>query len=219
MDLFTADELLALVHDSGFQATLNVDEDQYSTIDVEIEDLAWRIVLGVSSPFYGHMTFSAFKLIDLDPLLVANRWNGTHAGTVQVVEDDDGETLYVGEDNNFILLLTWFIPFFGSVTSDYLKYVINHWNDEVCEFLEIEEDINDFSASETTSNEHPLSVPVEPINRLEQIKLELGIRSPQSSRELARSLKTTKYEINNVLYHNDRVFLKHGNTPPMWSLR
>jgi hypothetical protein len=219
MDLFTADEILALVHDSGFQATLNVDEDQYVTIDVEIEDLAWRIVLGASSPFYGHMTFSAFKLIDLDPLLVANRWNGTHAGTVQVVEDDDGETLYVGEDNNFILLLTWFIPFFGSVTSDYLKYVINHWNDEVCEFLEIEEDINDFSASETTSNEHPLSVPVEPINRLEQIKLELGIRSPQSSRELARSLKTTKYEINNVLYHNDRVFLKHGNTPPMWSLR
>jgi hypothetical protein len=219
MDLFTADELLALVHDSGFQATLNVDEDQYSTIDVEIEDLAWRIVLGVSSPFYGHMTFSAFKLIDLDPLLVANRWNGTHAGTVQVVEDDDGESLYVGEDNNFVLLLTWFIPFFGSVTSDYLKYVINHWNDEACEFLEIEEDIDDFSASETTSNENPLGVLKGPINRLEQIKLELGIRSPQSSRELARSLKTTKYEINNVLYHNDRVFLKHGNTPPMWSLR
>jgi hypothetical protein len=219
MDLFTAEELLALVHDSGFQAILNVDENQFVTIDVEIEELAWRIVFGDPSPFYGHMTFSAFKLIDLDPLMVANRWNGTHAGTVQVLVDDDEETLYVGEDNNYGLLLTWFIPFFGSVTSDYLKYVINHWNDEVCEFLEIEEDINDFSASETASNEHLLSALKEPINRLEQIKLELGIRSPQSSRELARSLKTTKYEINNVLYHNDRVFLKHGNTPPMWSLR
>jgi hypothetical protein len=219
MDLFTADEILTLVHDSGFQATLNEDENQYVTIDVEIEELAWNIVFGAPSPFYGHMTFSAFKLIDLDPLMVANRWNGTHAGTVQVVEDDDEETLYVGEDNNYVLLLTWFIPFFGSVTSDYLKYVINHWNDEACEFLEIEEDIDDSSDSETASNEKSLSVPKESINRLEQIKLELRLRSPQSSRELARSLKTTKYEINNILYHNDRVFLKHGNTPPMWSLR
>ena len=219
MDLFTADELLALVHESGFQATLNVDEDQYVTIDVEIGELTWRIVLGASSPFYGYMTFSAFKLIDFDPLMVANRWNGDHVGTVQVLLNDDEETLFVGEDNNYGLLLTWFIPFFGSVTSDYLKYVINHWNDEVCEFLEIEEDIDDFSDSEMATSEISLSVLAGPINRLEQIKLELGIRSPQSSRELARSLKTTKYEINNVLYHNDRVFLKHGNTPPMWSLR
>ena len=219
MDLFTADELLGLVHDSGFQATLNVDEDQYVTIDVEIGELAWRIVLGASSPFYGHMTLSAFKLIDFDPLMVANRWNGDHVGTVQVLLNDDEETLFVGEDNNYGLLLTWFIPFFGSVTSDYLKYVINHWNDEVCEFLEIEKDIYDLPDSETAASENFLSVLSEPINRLEQIKLELGIRSPQSSRELARSLKTTKYEINNVLYHNDRVFLKHGNTPPMWSLR
>ena len=219
MDLFTADEILTLVHDSGFQATLNEDENQYVTIDVEIEELAWRIVFGAASPFYGHMTFSAFKLIDLDPLLVANRWNGTHAGTVQVLLNDDEETLFVGEDNNYGLLLTWFIPFFGSVTSDYLKYVINHWNDEVCEFLEIEKDIDDFSDSEMATSEISLSVLAGSINRLDQIKLELGIRSPQSSRELARSLKTTKYEINNVLYHNDRVFLKHGNTPPMWSLR
>ena len=97
--------------------------------------------------------------------------------------------------------------------------MINHWNDEACEFLEIDENIDDISDSETAASENSLRVLKEPINRLEQIKLELGLRSPQSSRELARSLKTTKYEINNVLYHNDRVFLKHGNTPPMWSLR
>ena len=57
----------------------------------------------------------------------------------------------------------------------------------------------------------------DPIDRLLQIQLELRLRSPQSSRELARSLKTTKYEINNILYHQPELFEKEGTSPPMWS--
>jgi hypothetical protein len=71
------------------------------------------------------------------------------------------------------------------------------------------------------SDDDVVSVPVrgehEPIDRLLQIQLELRLRAPQSSRELARSLKTTKYEVNNVLYHQPELFEKEGTSPPMWS--
>jgi O-antigen ligase len=63
----------------------------------------------------------------------------------------------------------------------------------------------------------PADLPSYPHNVLLQIQLELRLRSPQSSRELARSLKTTKYEINNILYHQPELFEKEGTSPPMWS--
>ena len=72
-------------------------------------------------------------------------------------------------------------------------------------------DDEDEEVGEVVRGEH------DPIDRLLQIQLELRLRSPQSSRELARSLKTTKYEINNILYHQPELFEKEGTSPPMWS--
>jgi hypothetical protein len=94
-----------------------------------------------------------------------------------------------------------------------LEYVIAHWHEDVCELLKLEE-----VAEDEVSN---VSVPVrgehEPIDRLLQIQLELRLSAPQSSRELARALNTTKYEVNNVLYHQPELFEKEGTSPPMWS--
>jgi len=75
----------------------------------------------------------------------------------------------------------------------------------------IDEDEDDADVSIPVRGEH------EPIDRLLQIQLELRLRAPQSSRELARALKTTKYEVNNVLYHQPELFEKEGTSPPMWS--
>jgi hypothetical protein len=94
-----------------------------------------------------------------------------------------------------------------------LEYVIAHWHEDVCELLKLGEVVDDevSDISVLVKGEH------DPIDRLLQIQLELRLKAPQSSRELARSLKTTKYEVNNVLYHQSDLFEKEGTSPPMWS--
>ena len=213
METFTADEIAEIVHELGLPAEIEVDEDGFVSIEVVTDDLEWTIYLGDNGPFFGSISLGALKLIDEDPLAYANNWNGSHAGTVKVLEDNETGALNVGDDGTYMLLMSWFIPFFGSVTKEYLEYVIAHWHEDVCELLKLGEVVDD-----EVSN---VSVPVrgehEPIDRLLQIQLELRLRAPQSSRELARALKTTKYEVNNVLYHQPELFEKEGTSPPMWS--
>jgi hypothetical protein len=109
----------------------------------------------------------------------------------------------------------WRIYFWSGVSREYLSDTIATFHEEVCEFLGLEEfiveDEDDTDVSIPVRGEH------EPIDRLLQIQLELRLRAPQSSRELARALKTTKYEVNNVLYHQPELFEKDGTSPPMWS--
>ena len=213
METFTAEEIAEIVHELGLPAEIEVNENGFVSIEVITDDLEWTINLGDGVPFYEYMQLGTVTTHDKDPLMYANRWNGSHAGTVQVIEDHETGALSVSEDGTYVLIMTWFIPFFGSVTKEYLEYVIAHWHEDVCELLKLEEVVDDeaSNASVPVRGEH------DPIDRLLQIQLELRLRAPQSSRELARSLKTTKYEVNNVLYHQPELFEKEGTSPPMWS--
>ena len=216
METFTADEIAEIVHELGLPAEIEVDEDGFVSIEVVTDDLEWTIYLGDNGPFFGSISLGALKLIDEDPLAYANNWNCKHIAPVVVFDNPATESPIVDDDGNVLVQLHWRNYFWGSVSKEYLSNNIASFHEDVCEFLGL-----DKTNDEDEDVEDDVTVPVrgehEPIDRVLQIQLELRLRAPQSSRELARSLKTTKYEVNNVLYHQPELFEKEGTSPPMWS--
>ncbi len=215
METFTAEEIAEIVHELGLPAQIEVDEDQGVVIEVKTDDFEWKILLCDHAPFFNWIVLTTTKAIEEEPLGYANDWNITHVATVVVIDNPATESPFVDEDGKLLVMMFWRIYFWSGVSKEYLSDTISLFHEEVCEFLGLEEFIDE------DEDDEQVSVPVrgehEPIDRLLQIQLELRLRAPQSSRELARSLKTTKYEVNNVLYHQSELFEKEGTSPPMWS--
>jgi len=215
METFTAEEIAEIVHELGLPAQIEVDEDQGVVIEVKADDFEWKILLCDRAPFFNSIVLTTTKAIEEEPLGYANDWNITHVATVVVIDNPATESPFVDEDGKLLVMMFWRIYFWSGVSKEYLSDTIASFHEEVCEFLGLEafidEDEDDADVSIPVRGEH------EPIDRLLQIQLELRLRAPQSSRELARSLKTTKYEVNNVLYHQSDLFEKEGTSPPMWS--
>ena len=216
METFTADEIAEIVHELGLPAEIEVDENQSVSVEVKADDFAWKIDLGERGPFFDSIVLASYKAIDEEPLAYANDWNISHVATVVVLDNPATESPFVDEDGKFVVFMFWRIYFWSGVSREYLSDTIASFHEEVCEFLGLEEFVDE---DEEVSDDMSVSIrgEHEPIDRLLQIQLELRLRAPQSSRELARSLKTTKYEVNNVLYHQPELFEKEGTSPPLWS--
>ena len=213
MEAFTAEELAEIVRELGLPAEVEVDDDHSTRIVVNTGDVEWSVILDDNGPFYRSVTLSTYKFIEDEPLSYANSWNILHIPPAIVLDDPATEAPIVNEDGNYLVGLLWRIYFWNSISVEYLSNSFASFHEDVLEFQEIGEFIDDEDevVEDVMRGEH------EPIDRLLQIQLELRLRSPQSSRELARSLKTTKYEINNILYHQPDLFEKAGTSPPMWS--
>ena len=214
METFTAEEIAEIVHELGLPAQVETDANQYVVIEVKSEDFEWGILLGERGPFFTSVVLTAKKSIDEEPLAYANDWNLSHIAPIVVFDDPASESPFVDEDGKSFVMIYWRIYFWSGVSKEYLSNSIASFHEDVCELLGLE-------MVDDEADDDDVSVPVrgedEPIDRLLQIQLELRLRAPQSSRELARSLKTTKYEVNNVLYHQPELFEKAGTSPPMWS--
>ena len=214
METFTADEIAEIVHELGLPAQVETDANQYVVIEVKSEDFEWGILLGERGPFFTSVVLTAKTSIDEEPLTYANDWNLSHIAPIVVFDDPASESPFIDEDGKSFVMIYWRIYFWSGVSKEYLSNSIASFHEDVCELLGLEM-VND------EADDDAVSVPVrgehDPIDRLLQIQLELRLRAPQSSRELARSLKTTKYEVNNVLYHQPELFEKEGTSPPMWS--
>jgi len=213
MEAFTAEELAEIVRELGLPAEIEIDDDHSTRIVVNTDDVEWSVILDDNGPFYRSVTLSTYKFIEDEPLSYANSWNILHIPPAIVLDDPATEAPIVNEDGNYLVGLLWRIYFWNSISVEYLSNSFASFHEDVLEFQEIGEFIDDEDevVEDVMRGEH------EPIDRLLQIQLELRLRSPQSSRELARSLKTTKYEINNILYHQPELFEKAGTSPPMWS--
>jgi hypothetical protein len=214
METFTAEEIAEIVHELGLPAELEMDENYFATIEVKSEDFEWGILLGERGPFFTSVVLTAKKSIDEEPLAYANDWNLSHIAPIVVFDNPASESPFVDEEGKSFVMIYWRIYFWSGVSKEYLSNSIASFHEDVCELLGLEmvgEEADDDVVSVPVRGEH------EPIDRLLQIQLELRLRAPQSSRELARSLKTTKYEVNNVLYHQPELFEKEGTSPPMWS--
>ena len=214
METFTADEIAEIVHELGLPAQVETDANQYVVIEVKSEDFEWGILLGERGPFFTSVVLTAKKSIEEEPLGFANDWNLSHIAPIVVFDDPASESPFVDEDGKSFVMIYWRIYFWSGVSKEYLSNSIASFHEDVCELLGLEmvdDEADDDDVSVPVRGEH------EPIDRLLQIQLELRLRAPQSSRELARSLKTTKYEVNNVLYHQPELFEKAGTSPPMWS--
>ena len=214
METFTADEIAEIVHELGLPAQVETDANQYVVIEVKSEDFEWGILLGERGPFFTSVVLTAKKSIDEEPLAYANDWNLSHIAPIVVFDDPASESPFVDEDGKSFVMIYWRIYFWSGVSKEYLSNSIASFHEDVCELLGLEmvdDEADDDDVSVPVRGEH------EPIDRLLQIQLELRLRAPQSSRELARSLKTTKYEVNNMLYHQPELFEKAGTSPPMWS--
>ncbi|MDA0298347.1 MAG: hypothetical protein O3A54_06620, partial [Actinobacteria bacterium] len=193
---------------------LETDENYFATIEVKSEDFEWGILLGERGPFFTSVVLTAKKSIDEEPLAYANDWNLSHIAPIVVFDDPASESPFVDEDGKSFVMIYWRIYFWSGVSKEYLSNSIASFHEDVCELLGLEmvdDEADDDDVSVPVRGEH------DPIDRLLQIQLELRLRAPQSSRELARALKTTKYEVNNVLYHQPELFEKEGTSPPMWS--
>ena len=214
METFTADEIAEIVHELGLPAQVETDANQYVVIEVKSEDFEWGILLGERGPFFTSVVLTAKTSIDEEPLTYANDWNLSHIAPIVVFDDPASESPFVDEDGKSFVMIYWRIYFWSGVSKEYLSNSIASFHEDVCELLGLEmvdDEADDDAVSVPVRGEH------DPIDRLLQIQLELRLRAPQSSRELARSLKTTKYEVNNVLYHQSELFEKEGTSPPMWS--
>ena len=214
METFTAEEIAEIVHELGLPAQVETDANQYVVIEVKSEDFEWGILLGERGPFFTSVVLTAKKSIDEEPLAYANDWNLSHIAPIVVFDDPASESPFVDEEGKSFVMIYWRIYFWSGVSKEYLSNSIASFHEDVCELLGLEmvdDEADDDDVSVPVRGEH------EPIDRLLQIQLELRLRAPQSSRELARSLKTTKYEVNNVLYHQPELFEKAGTSPPMWS--
>ena len=214
METFTAEEIAEIVHDLGLPAQVETDANQYVVIEVKSEDFEWGILLGERGPFFTSVVLTAKTSIDEEPFAYANDWNLSHIAPIVVFDDPASESPFVDEEGKSFVMIYWRIYFWSGVSKEYLSNSIASFHEDVCELLGLEmvdDEADDDDVSVPVRGEH------EPIDRLLQIQLELRLRAPQSSRELARSLKTTKYEVNNVLYHQPELFEKEGTSPPMWS--
>ena len=214
METFTADEIAEIVHELGLPAQVETDANQYVVIEVKSEDFEWGILLGERGPFFTSVVLTAKKSIDEEPLAYANDWNLSHIAPIVVFDDPASESPFVDEDGKSFVMIYWRIYFWSGVSKEYLSNSIASFHEDVCELLGIEmvdDEADDDDVYVPVRGEH------DPIDRLLQIQLELRVRAPQSSRELSRALKTTKYEVNNVLYHQPELFEKEGTSPPMWS--
>jgi hypothetical protein len=214
METFTAEEIAEIVHELGLPAQVETDANQYVVIEVKSEDFEWGILLGERGPFFTSVVLTAKTSIDEEPLTYANDWNLSHIAPIVVFDDPASESPFIDEDGKSFVMIYWRIYFWSGVSKEYLSNSIASFHEDVCELLGLEmvdDEADDDDVSVPVRGEH------EPIDRLLQIQLELRLRAPQSSRELARSLKTTKYEVNNVLYHQPELFEKEGTSPPMWS--
>ena len=214
METFTAEEIAEIVHELGLPAQVETDANQYVVIEVKSEDFEWGILLGERGPFFTSVVLTAKKSIDEEPLAYANDWNLSHIAPIVVFDDPASESPFVDEDGKSFVMIYWRIYFWSGVSKEYLSNSIASFHEDVCELLGLEmvdDEADDDVVSVPVRGEH------EPIDRLLQIQLELRLRAPQSSRDLARSLKTTKYEVNNVLYHQPELFEKEGTSPPLWS--
>ena len=216
MEAFTAEELAEIVRELGLPAEIEIDDDHSTRIVVDTDDVEWSVILDDNGPFYRSVTLSTYKFIEDEPLSYANKWNISHIPPAIVLDDPATEAPIVNEDGNYLVGLLWRIYFWNSISVEYLSNSLASFHEDVLEFQEIDELTDDDEDKEEESEEAQRGEH-EPIDRLLQIQLELRLRSPQSSRELARSLKTTKYEINNILYHQPDLFEKEGTSPPMWS--
>lgn len=211
MEAYTAEEIKEIVENAGLPAEIQTDKHNFVTINVNAGEVKWIIILGQEVSPYQCMQLGAVTFVEDDPLMFANDWNSAHASTLIAAQDSETGKITPSADGQYLVTLDWFVPFFGSVSPAYLSYVISHWHDEVCELLGLEELTEEIDHKGISGHE--------PVDRFSQIELELQFKPLQSSRELARSLKTTKYEINNLLYRHTLVFKKDGVSPPLWSNR
>mgnify|MGYP000963918297 CR=1 FL=1 len=213
MEAFTAEELAEIVRELGLPAEIEIDDDQSARINVITDDVEWSVILGDNGPFYRSVALATHKFVEEEPFAYANSWNFGHIPPALVLDDPATKAPMIDEDGKYLVGLLWRIYFWNSISVEYLSNSFASFHEDVLEFQEIEDfiDDEDEEVGEVVRGEH------DPIDRLLQIQLELRLRSPQSSRELARSLKTTKYEINNILYHQPEIFEKEGTSPPMWS--
>jgi len=213
MEAFTAEELAEIVRELGLPAEIEINEDQSARINVITDDVEWSVILGDNGPFYRSVALATHKFVEEEPFAYANSWNFAHIPPALVLDDPATKAPMIDEDGNYLVGLLWRIYFWNSISVEYLSNSIASFHEDVLEFQETDEFIDDEveEVEDVVRGEH------DPIDRLLQIQLELRLRSPQSSRELARSLKTTKYEINNILYHQPDLFEKKGTSPPMWS--
>jgi len=213
MEAFTSEELAEIVRELGLPAEIEIDDDQSARINVITDDVEWSVILGDNGPFYRSVALATHKFVEEEPFAYANSWNFAHIPPALVLDDPATKAPMIDEEGNYLVGLLWRIYFWNSISVEFLSNSFASFHEDVLEFQEIDEfiDDEDEDVEDVVRGEH------EPIDRLLQIQLELRLRSLQSSRELARSLKTTKYEINNILYHQPDLFEKEGTSPPMWS--
>lgn len=213
METYTAEEILEIVHGLDLPGEIDTDEDQDTLIVIESEEFKWHIGFGGDGPFYGSLNLFALKI---DPIIshsTANAWNQEHgSSTMAYLTNDETNEFSITESNEFIIVLKNFFPFFGSMSVEAISFAIYCFHDDVCEFFGI---LNE----DETSDEHaPSETPDgDPIPLIEQIQLELALNALQSARNIAKSLNTSKYEVNSTLYRHIELFEKEGTSPPLWT--
>lgn len=213
METYTAEEILEIVHELDLPGEITIDDDQDTLIVIDFEEFKWHIALGGNAPFHGSIRMFTVKTDPIVSHSAANDWNQEHASSTMVyLTDDENHDFSLTEENEFIVVLKGFTSFFGSMSKEAISFAVYCFHDDVCEFYGIQ------TEDETSKVHAPNETPDgEPIALIEQIQLELTLNPSQSARGIAKSLNSSKYEINSTIYRHIEMFEKEGTSPPLWS--
>jgi hypothetical protein len=225
-DAFTCDELLEIARSTGLEVEKVSEEDDEQSLELvfirfENDDIEWDVHLGHESPFYESMRLLATIYVKADPFPFCNSWNLRHSsGVALVVPELDTGVVLKDEDGDCFVHLCWSVPFHGSVTPEYLKFVFGHWVDLVYEFygfeVEMQESPELISVQSSMSNYSDGELKKELLISIETM---LIIQPDMTCREIAQKVDVTKYEINHLLYKYGDRFLKTATQPPTWRVK
>lgn len=214
---FTSDELVALFREMGIEAEYEflIDEDDGDVsyvIDCVIGELKFRCSLGHSAPLFEELMFIDVRAVDESPYKFFDRFNdGRRVAVAKVLKDDDGGPT-VDADGEFWIGLTMILPCAGGVTDAHLRFMINMWIEDLLDFHELDDEAIELMVAPTDG---PSIVPGTPLERIESC---LSVLGPQTARQLAHNLDSTKNEVNAILYKHSQLFSKSQDQPPLWSL-
>ena len=206
---FTAEELADAVR--TFDVEVSVTEDLSAaishTIDCNIGDFEFGIWPRDHGPFFEEALMVGMIATDENPIEWALAWNSDYHWSTGVAQTDEVGALVTNDQGEFILTIRRRIGFYGGVSDDALRSWIGQFILEFLTFVGLEEEDD----STVESSDSIIDLP-------EALVAELELRSPQTARELARSVNASKSEVNAILYGRPDLFSRKHENPPLWSL-
>lgn len=207
---FTVEEIADAIRHFDLEAFVHEDPTALDPIQIRssFEGLHLGVWFPTPGPFFEEALLIAITAIEENPIEWSLRWNGGYRWTTGVPSTDEQGALSTTEEGDFLVSIRRMISFRGGISDQALISTVGNF---LVDFIALH-GLDDEEDTQIAHGESLIDLP-------EAITAELELESPQTARDLSRSLNTSKREINSVLYSRPDLFVRKQADPPLWSIR